>query len=366
METVSTQFFRHVTIASALLLTGVLSGCKTSTPDAPTDASMNAALQSRLSSDPGLAGQPLQASVANGVATLSGSVASEAARSLAANDASQVVGIRTVVNNLSLGVPPTTPAVVVAPQTVPVAPIPERTHAARIAPPPPAYREPAPIDRRGPQYAANQQQSQADRQPPPPPPPAAPAFRNITVPSGTGLPVRVTQTLDSESTQPGTTFSGVIANDVLVDGLVAFPSGTRVSGRVDDAKDAGHFKGNSLLTISLTGITRRGENIAITTDPFTKEGSGRGKNTAEKVGGGAAVGAILGGIFGGGKGAGIGAAAGGGLGAGSQAVTRGQQVQIQSESLVRFRLVSAVTVRVSTSDNGNNNGANSDLQRRNQ
>jgi len=75
------------------------------------------------------------------------------------------------------------------------------------------------------------------------------------------------------------------------------------------------------------------------------EGKGRGKNTAEKTGGGAAVGAILGGIFGGGKGAAIGAAAGGGVGAGANAVTRGQQVQIPSETVVRFKLSGPVTVR---------------------
>jgi len=71
------------------------------------------------------------------------------------------------------------------------------------------------------------------------------------------------------------------------------------------------------------------------------------------VGGGAAVGAILGGIFGGGKGAAIGAAAGGGLGAGANAVTKGEQVQIPSESLIRFRLTNAIALRVSTGNNRN-------------
>ena len=67
------------------------------------------------------------------------------------------------------------------------------------------------------------------------------------------------------------------------------------------------------------------------------------------VGGGAAVGAILGGILGGGKGAAIGAATGGGVGAGANAVTRGQQVQIPSETLIRFRLTNPVSLRVNAS-----------------
>ena len=140
----------------------------------------------------------------------------------------------------------------------------------------------------------------------------------------------------------------MIASDIIEDGMVVLPQGTPVTGHVDAAQDAAHFKGNSLLTISLTSINHRGERIDCATEPYTKQGEGRGKNTAEKVGGGAAIGAILGGIIGGGKGAAIGAAAGGGVGAGANAVTRGQQVQIQSETVVRFKLSDAIIVHVTT------------------
>ena len=132
---------------------------------------------------------------------------------------------------------------------------------------------------------------------------------------------------------------------------------------MDAVQEAAHFKGSSLLTISLTSITRRGEHIAVASDPYSVKGKGRGANTAEKAGGGAAVGAILGGIFGGGKGAAIGAAAGGGVGAGSQAVTRGQQVQIESESVVRFHLSAPIAVKVRT-DGGDSHGDQQGLQPR--
>jgi hypothetical protein len=94
--------------------------------------------------------------------------------------------------------------------------------------------------------------------------------------------------------------------------------------------------------------TTRASTSRCATEPYTKQGEGRGKNTAEKVGGGAAVGAILGGILGGGKGAAIGAAAGGGVGAGANTVTRGQQVQIESETVVRFKLSDPIIVHVTT------------------
>ncbi len=109
-------------------------------------------------------------------------------------------------------------------------------------------------------------------------------------------------------------------------------------------QDAAHFKGSSLLTITLTSVSVKGDRLPVSTDPYSLEGKGRGKNTAEKVGGGAVVGAILGGIFGGGKGAAIGAAAGGGVGAGANAVTKGQEVTIPSESIVRFKLTNSFSV----------------------
>jgi hypothetical protein len=190
-----------------------------------------------------------------------------------------------------------------------------------------------------------------------------PVEHNITLSVGTAIPVRITQTLDSATTQTGDKFTGEIATDLIVDGMVVLPQGTPVTGHVDAVQDAAHYKGSSLLTISLSAIDRKGTHIEVSTESYTKQGEGRGKNTAEKVGAGAAVGAILGGILGGGRGAAIGTAAGAGVGAGSNTVTRGQQVQIASETVVRFRLLDPIIVRV-TAGAGAPGGSSSSLERR--
>ncbi|WP_263381766.1 BON domain-containing protein [Granulicella arctica] len=341
---------------AALVLALALSGCKSS--PLPDDTALNTALQAKLTGDTAIATEPIQTFVQGGVATLQGSVSSEAAKALAASDAGQVPGIKSVTNQLTVQAAqltqPIPPPPVAAPTSAPAPPPvtrptkPSARVEAPIKHPQQAYNPPpAPIERRPlPEQQAQQPIAPPLEHRPTPPPP--PAFRNVTIPSGTTLPIRITQTLDSASTQPGDPFSGTIASDVVIDGLVAFPAGTTVSGKVDEVHEAAHFKGAALLTISLVSINRRGDRLPVTTDPFTKAAEGRGKNTAEKVGGGAAVGAILGGIFGGGKGAAIGGLAGGGLGAGAQGVTRGQQVQIPSETLIRFRLANPLDVRAST------------------
>ena len=171
--------------------------------------------------------------------------------------------------------------------------------------------------------------------------------KTVVLPEGTVIPIRMIDTLDSANAQPNQTFRGTLAGDLIGDGMIALPQGTTVVGRIVDAKDAAHFKGSALLSIELTAVETRGRSIPLVTDTYTKEGAGRGKNTAAKAGGGAALGAIIGALAGGGKGAAIGAVAGGGAGTAVNGVTRGQQVQIASESLVNFHLQSPVTVTTS-------------------
>ena len=82
-----------------------------------------------------------------------------------------------------------------------------------------------------------------------------------------------------------------------------------------------------------------------TIDETNRRGVGTNRRTAEFLGGGSALGALLGGVFGGGKGAGIGALAGAGSGFATQVFTRGKEVRIPAESVLRFRLVKALVLR---------------------
>ena len=150
--------------------------------------------------------------------------------------------------------------------------------------------------------------------------------------------------LQTGVTQSNVSFRASLAADLVQDGMVVVRQGTTVVGRVIEAKDATHYAGSSALTLELSRINAGNQPVAIVTDPYTEQGKGRGKNTAAKVGGGAALGAVIGAIAGGGKGAAIGSVAGGGLGAGANTITRGQQVSIPAETIVRFRLAAPVQV----------------------
>jgi hypothetical protein len=301
-------------------------GAPQPTPPAPrSDQQIGSDIQAKIGAESALTGQNIQVNVANGVATLDGKVDNDASRALASADSASVDGVRTVVNNL-----------VVAPaKAAKAAPVPKRhKEVAEAAPPPPPPPPPPPA----------QEPVQVVAPPPPPPPPVV---KTVTLPTGTVIPIRMTDTLDSGKTQPNTVFHGSLAGDLIVDGMVVAKSGASVTGRVIIAKAATHFAGSSELSIELTRLDTVDHPVDVVTDAYDKQGAGRGKNTAIKTGGGAAVGAILGGLLGGGKGAAIGAASGGGLGAGVNGVTKGQQVQIPTETLVTFHLQSPISVTTS-------------------
>jgi hypothetical protein len=150
--------------------------------------------------------------------------------------------------------------------------------------------------------------------------------------------------LDSGRNHTGDVFHATLAQPIVVGDQVVIPANSDVTGEVTDVKDAGHFSGSSSLSLTLTTMTVNGKTYRISTEQFHQQGKGRGKNTAEKVGGGAAIGALIGGLIDGGKGAAIGAGVGAGGGTAAQAATRGQQVTLASESIVNFKLADSLTV----------------------
>lgn len=345
-----------MTLAAVLLLAA---GCKqqAAAPATRTDQQVASDIQAKLSAESALSGQNIQVAVANGIATLSGSANDDASRALAGNDAGSIAGVKTVVNNLTV-TPPSTAAMTPLPAPTPVQPQMsakerrskerEEREAARAAARASQPKAPAPAPQQAQPEPPPPQQEVAQAAPPPPPqpppPPPQPVVKTVTVPAGTIIPVRITEDLSSKTAQPNQVFHGTLASDLIADGMIAALHGTSVTGRVVDAKDAAHFKGSALLSIELTQLSTHTRQIPLVTDAYSKEGAGRGKNTALKSGGGAVAGAIIGALAGGGKGAAIGAVAGGGAGAGVNAVTRGQQVEIQPETLINFKLQSPITV----------------------
>jgi BON domain len=341
----------------------------------PDDAKISGDIQNKFSQDSGLSAKQLTVQAENGVVTLGGIVDNEAQREAASRQAASVAGVKEVVNNLQVG--DAKPAAAVAapaaepeepmqtssapPADTPKARAPKKARKARASQDSDADRNTANDSNARNMSADSQSASNAAPAIPPadtamqtsPPVPPPPAPRKLIIDQGTQLAVRLIDPIDSEKNQTGDTFHATLNAALTSDGEQAVPAGTEVTGHLVDVKSAGKFKGQSVVVLQLDSLSSGGKNYSLQTDQYRKEGSSRGKNTAEKVGGGAILGGIIGAIAGGGKGAAIGTAAGAGVGAGAQEVSKSQQIKLPSETVLNFTLQAPITVVQAASPDAN-------------
>lgn len=160
----------------------------------------------------------------------------------------------------------------------------------------------------------------------------------VTVPSGTPILVRMIDSVDSSVNHVGDKFKASLDTDLVVNGVIVAPRGTDVYGRLTTAESAGHIEGRSELKLELNSVIFDNQTHTIITGDYTLKGSSRGESSAKRIGAATAGGAILGAIIGGGKGAAVGAGVGAGASTTVQAVTRGEQVKVPSETLLEFKL----------------------------
>jgi len=334
----------------------------------PDDRKISSDIQGKFSQDSGLSTKQLTVQANHGVVTLGGTVDNQAQREAASRQAASVAGVKEVVNNLEVGSAPTTTALA-APAP---APAPNPTVST-------AQREPATPDRNkknkktrraseNSRAADNSADNSTSNQMSPdgssgsagapqiaeiPPANAAPvqaapatppAPKKLIIDQGTQLAVRLIDPIDSEKNQTGDTFHATLNAPLSSDGEQAVPAGIELTGHLVEVKSAGKFAGQSVVVLQLDSLSSGGKTYSLQTDQYRKDGKSRGKNTAEKVGGGAILGGIIGAIAGGGKGAAIGSAAGAGVGGGVQAASKSQQIKLPSETVLNFTLQAPITV----------------------
>ena len=179
-------------------------------------------------------------------------------------------------------------------------------------------------------------------------PGGAPVIRpaDVRVPAGTTLAIRVNQHISVKTTPAGSRFDGELAEGYTDEnGRVILPKGTPVDGVVDASHRRGHFKGASILQLRLTALTLNGARYPIETNDLTRTKKGKGKRSAAFIGGGTGLGMLIGGLAGGGTGLLIGGLAGAGAGTAVGGLTGNRDLDIPSESIVRFRLANNLTLR---------------------
>ncbi len=154
-------------------------------------------------------------------------------------------------------------------------------------------------------------------------------MERLVLPVGTEVAVRTNQRIDSHEVVEGQTFSARIAEDIRdTDGSIAIPRGS------DASLSIRRLEGNGDITLDVESIAVGGRRYRVTTADQEvenrRDGAGGDRRTDESGGGGAVFGAVIGAIAHDGE--------GGGAGAGREIVTRGREVHVPAETVLRFRL----------------------------
>lgn len=165
-----------------------------------------------------------------------------------------------------------------------------------------------------------------------------------TIPTGSKVVIRMIDSVNSERNKIGEQFIAVLEEPISEGGVEVIPKGADVRGRIANINEAGRIAGSAQLGLELTQITVNGIPYSITTSEYQEVGEGRGTQTAKRAGVGAGLGAVIGAIAGGGKGAAIGAGVGGGGATAVQVLTKGEKLNIPSETKLEFTLRAPLVV----------------------
>jgi hypothetical protein len=174
------------------------------------------------------------------------------------------------------------------------------------------------------------------------------AWREVTIPAGTSLPVALDTPVASDTSSVEGPVAAHLTRAIVIDGVTVVPRGSLVSGVVTTANRAAKVKGRASIGVKFDTLTPEGENdrYPIQTGAISRLAPATKKEDTVKILAPAVGGAIIGRIVGGRKGAAIGAGTGAGAGTAVVMGTRGKEVRLGKGAALTLKLIEPLTVRI--------------------
>jgi hypothetical protein len=179
--------------------------------------------------------------------------------------------------------------------------------------------------------------------------PARQVYRDVTIPTGTTLPLALTSSVASDTSVVEDAVSARLTHAITIDGREVVPAGARLDGVVTDVDASGRVKGRAMIAFRFTSLQTGGEQYEVQTAALSHVAPATKGEDATKIGIGAGAGAVIGGLVGGKDGAAKGAAIGGGAGTGVVLATKGQEIRLGPGADVTSQLTAPLTVRIRVS-----------------
>jgi hypothetical protein len=167
----------------------------------------------------------------------------------------------------------------------------------------------------------------------------------VSIPTGTELTLALDNTLSSETSQAGDTFSATVVEPIVIENREVIPAGSTIEGRVTDATPAKRGAGEANLTLSFGSLRLASGYRTDLVGSFQEISESKKGRNAAVIGGSAAGGALLGRIMGKDtKSTVIGAIIGGGIGTAVLVGQKREQAVLPADTPFGIRLEQAIQV----------------------
>jgi hypothetical protein len=176
-----------------------------------------------------------------------------------------------------------------------------------------------------------------------PEPSRAPQYDELILPPASVIGLQIETSTSTERARVEDRIDARVSRDVMAEGRVAIPAGSRVVGSVTTVERGGKIKEQARLGIRFhTLVLADGTQVQLHTDPVYRLGEAPAASSSKKIGGAAIGGAILGAILGGAIGGATGAAGG------TAAVMAGDRsaAQLRQGEYLNVKLASPATITV--------------------
>jgi len=190
--------------------------------------------------------------------------------------------------------------------------------------------------------------------------------QQVSIPAGTTLHCRLTQTITTQANHRGDSFTATVSEPIMVDGREVIPFGAKVEGRISWLERPGRIRGVGQVRLTPeTLVMPDGSSVPLSAMLSTvygaegakvkgEEGSVRGPSSRlrdlEEVGAGVGGGGLLGTIFGGLHGAVIGGAIGGTAGLVDTLRKRGPDLALPAGTQLNYQLTRDLVVNTAAAE----------------
>lgn len=167
----------------------------------------------------------------------------------------------------------------------------------------------------------------------------------VIIPSGTVMKVQLNQSIRTSTHRTNQSFFATLKEPILFGGKELVPAGVPLIGIISRSVESGHFSGTALLELRLVRMILSNETmVALSSEPFQREGPAHFLRNIGLIGVGALLGVGVGTLLEEIPGALVGIVLGGGTGAVLAYVTGKEDLFIKAGTDLVFKLSLPITV----------------------